>query len=136
MKGKDYIMNKNRYEKITAEEAVERISKNPKWKQPHTAKTKDGKAYMAIDLGMTEREFLEELVIVCKSTLKSLRHESIVPHLFKDVNNGFQSDPRVFTAELLVIEHDYEKMKNKLEEIVNVVGEFYEQNDKSNGVKQ
>ena len=52
------------------------------------------------------------------------------------MNNGFQSDPRVFTAELLVIEHDYEKMKNKLEEIVNVVGEFYEQNDKSNGAKQ
>ena len=58
-KGKDYIMDKNRYEKITAEEAVERISKNPKWKQPHTAKSKDGRFCMAIDLGMTEREFLE-----------------------------------------------------------------------------
>ena len=31
---------------------------------------------------------------------------------------------------------EVEKMKHKLEEIVNVVGEFYEQNDKSNGVKQ
>ena len=39
-------------------------------------------------------------------------------------------------SELLVVEHDYEKMKNKLKEIVNVVGEFYEQNDKNNGVKQ
>ena len=38
-KGKDYIMDKNRYERITAEEAVERMSKNRKWKQPHTAKT-------------------------------------------------------------------------------------------------
>ena len=129
-------MDKDRYEEITAEEAVKRLSKNKKWKQPHTAKSKDGKSYMAIDLGMTEREFLEELVIVCKSTLNSLRHESIVPYLFKDVDNGFPNDPRVFMSELLVVEHDYEKMKNKLEEIVNVVGEFYEQNDKSNGVKQ
>ena len=130
-------MKNDRYEEITAEEAVKRISKNKKWKHPYTTRSKDGKFYMGIDLGMTEREFLEELVQNCKSTLSSLRFQSIAENLFKDVENGFSSDPRVFVSELMVAEHDYEKMRLKLEEIINVVEEFYEQNDKSTkGKKQ
>ena len=39
-------MKNDRYEEITAEEAVKRISKNKKWKQPYTTRSKDGKFYM------------------------------------------------------------------------------------------